>query len=121
MRNGYHIQGRQQARKLPCLRNDLPTEQEIIKIIKELDANKSSCVESISARFCIDSMLSVPEKIRLMVIKSMLTGEIPLDWTKGIILVLPKDGDLLNPSNWRPITQTSIFAKVFRKGYKNIS
>ena len=29
--------------------------------------------------------------------------------------MLPKDGDLLNPSNWRPITQTSIFAKILEK------
>ena len=29
--------------------------------------------------------------------------------------MLAKEGDLLNPSNWRPITQTSIFAKILKK------
>ena len=28
---------------------------------------------------------------------------------------MPKQGDLSGPSNWRPITQTSIFAKTFEK------
>ena len=102
-----------------CFKNDLPTEPEIVGIIKGLDVNKSSCVENISARFCIESMLAVPTKIRLMIVKSMLTGGIPSDWTKGFITVLPKDGDLSNPSNWRPITQTSIFAKILEKVVHN--
>ena len=29
--------------------------------------------------------------------------------------VIPKDGDLSDPSNWRPITQTSVFAKLLEK------
>ena len=32
--------------------DDLPTEQEIIKIIKDLDVNKFSYVGNISAKFC---------------------------------------------------------------------
>ena len=98
-----------------CFLDDLPTEREIVKIIKDIDVNKSSCVDNISSRFCKEAMLSVPGKICHMITKSMVTGLIPVDWTKGIINVLPKDGDLLNPSNWRPITQTSLFAKVLEK------
>ena len=34
---------------------------------------------------------------------------------KSTITVIPKKGKLSNPSNWRPITQTSIFAKILEK------
>ena len=98
-----------------CFTNDLPTVPEIIKVIKGLDFHKSSCVDNISSRFCIESMLAVPEKICKMITKSLLTCVVPAEWTKCTITVLPKDGDLRNPSNWRPITQTSIFSKILEK------
>ena len=98
-----------------CFLDNLPTEHEIVKIIKEIDVNKSSCVENINSKFCKESMLSVPDKVCYMITKSLTTGEIPSDWTAGIINVIPKDGDLLFPSNWRPITQTSMFAKILEK------
>ena len=45
----------------------------------------------------------------------MVTGKILTDWTKGTITVVPKGGDLTDPGNWRPITQTSIFAKFLEE------
>ena len=96
--------------------DNLLTEEEIVKLVKEIDVNKSSCVESLSSKICKVSMLAVPDKVCYMITKSLETpGEIPLDWTKGVINVIPKDGHLLSPSNWRPITQTPIFAKILEK------
>ena len=61
-------------------------------------------------------ILAVPDKVCYIITKSLVTtGEIPMDWTKGVINVITKDGDLLSPSNWRPITQTPIFAKILEK------
>ena len=96
-------------------RDNIPTVPEVIKIIKEIDVNKSSCVENINTRFCKEAMLAVPDKICQMMTKSLLQGVVPIDWTRGMITVLPKEGDLKNPGNWRPISQTSIFAKVLEK------
>ena len=50
-----------------------------------------------------------------MMIKILTQGQVPSDWTRGMITVPPKDGDLKNPGNWRPITQTSVFVKVLEK------
>ena len=36
-------------------------------------------------------------------------------WAMGVVTVIPKSGNLSDPSNWRPITQTPIFAKIFEK------
>ena len=98
-----------------CFMDDMPTVPEILKLIKEIDVHKSSCVEGISARFCKDAMLNMPEQICKICCISFETGLIPASWTRGTINVIPKDGDLSDPANWRPITQTSIFAKLLEK------
>ena len=49
---------------------------------------------------------------------------IPNDWNKGLIVKLPKKGDLQHCDNWRVITVLSVqskilcsFAKQNRRGY----
>ena len=95
--------------------DNLPDLDEIVKLIREIDINKSSCVDKISSKFCKECMISVPHIIWHMMCKSLTTGIIPTDWTTGSINVIPKGGDLSDPGNWRPITQTSIFAKILEK------
>ena len=95
--------------------DNMPTVEEIIKLIREIDINKASCVYKINAKFCKAAMLSVPNVICDMMCKSLRTGMIPKSWTKGTINVIPKGGDLSDPGNWRPITQTSLFAKILEK------
>jgi hypothetical protein len=41
------------------------------------------------------------------------SGEVPLDWLRGIVVPIHKDGDRRLPSNYRPITLLSIAAKVY--------
>ena len=38
---------------------------------------------------------------------------IPADWTKGLIVKLPKKGNLQNANNWRGMTLLSVLCKVF--------
>ena len=98
-----------------CFLNDMPTTPEVLKLIKEIDVSKSSCVDNINTKFCKEAMLSVPDEICRLCCRSFETGKIPNSWTKGVITVIPKDGDLSVPGNWRPITQTSVFAKLIEK------
>ena len=96
--------------------DNMPTLDEINKIIFHIDVTKSSCVPNIiSARFCKDLMLAVPNVVLAICNKTLVTGKIPRNWIKGTITVLPRDGDLTDPGKWRPITQTSIFAKHLEK------
>ena len=41
------------------------------------------------------------------------TNEIPRDWNKGLIIKIPKKGDLQNCDNWRGITLLSMPSKIF--------
>ena len=88
---------------------------QVIQLVKNIDTGKSSCVDNVSTRFCKEAMLSIPDVVCRLCCKSLETGIIPTSWTKGVITVIPKDGDLSDPGNWRPITQTSVFAKLIEK------
>ena len=98
-----------------CFSDDLPTIPEIINLINEIDVYKSSCVKDINTRFCKESMLAIPQVICSLLTKSLTSGVIPKAWVEGMITLIPKDCDLTQPGNWRPITQTSIFAKLLEK------
>ena len=95
--------------------DDMPTFNELVKIIRDIDVSKSSCVQNINSNFCKYLMIAIPDIVLAIYTKSLVTGKIPTDWTKGTITVILNDGDLTDPGNWRQITQTSIFAKVLEK------
>ena len=42
-----------------------------------------------------------------------MTGDIPVDWVNGMIVPIYKDGQRLDPSNYRGITISSCFGKLF--------
>ena len=46
---------------------------------------------------------------------SLHWGIFPRKWAIGYINILPKGGDKTDPSNWRPITQTCVPAKILEK------
>ena len=91
---------------------NMPYVEEVIELIKAIDITKASCVENINAKICKEAMLGIPDVICQIMCKSLTMGKIPSPWTRGVINVIPKGGDLSNPGNWRPITQASIFAKI---------
>ena len=47
--------------------------------------------------------------------QSLSLGIFPRKWAIGFINILPKGGEKTNPSNWRPITQTCLPAKLLEK------
>ena len=63
----------------------MPTIDQVLKLIREIDINKSSCVDKINAKFCKLAMLSIPNEICAVMCKSLKTGTIPASWTRGTI------------------------------------
>ena len=95
--------------------DDLPTIGEVVLHAESIDSSKSSCVEGISTSVCKDLLTYVPGYFLHIFKSSILKGIFPRDWANGLITVIPKTGKASDPANWRPITQTSIFAKIFEK------
>ena len=64
---------------------------------------------------CRDLLLLAPNYFLELYLTSIRSGIFPSKWALGTVTVIPKSGELSDPSNWRPITQTPIFAKFFEK------
>ena len=95
-----------------CL-NERICEKEVLESIKKLKGGKAGGVDGVM----VDMM-----KCSVHVLKSYLvrlfncildTGNFPRTWSESIIVPIYKRGDRTDPDNYRGITITSIFSKVF--------
>ena len=88
---------------------------EILLYEGEIDVSKNCCIEGFTSGICKDLLTLVPNYFVSIFQASLLTTTFPSFWSKGIVKVIPKSGDLSDPSNWRPICQTPLFAKIMEK------
>ena len=75
-----------------------------------------SCIEGIRTSICRDILKVLSPEMVYLISCSIQYGIFRKKWAQGCITVIPKSGKLSDPSNWRPITQTPIFAKVLHRG-----
>jgi len=98
-----------------CINTDQPTKTEIIAAIKNLKNGKSPGQDNLDAElFKADPELSADI---LQPLFSAIWEEeaIPEEWTKGIIIKIPKKGALNDCNNWRGITLLSVPSKILAK------
>ena len=57
----------------------------------------------------------MPDIFVKLIANSLFFGIFPRKWATSTVILLPKKGDLNKPENWRPISQTIYFAKIFEK------
>ena len=57
----------------------------------------------------------IPAKFCHLFANSLYTSKLPESWTGSVVSLLPKEGDKTHPGNWRPISQTILFAKILEK------
>ena len=92
-----------------------PRKEEIIKAIKTLKNRKAPGQDNL----CAELFKTDPEQaadILLPLFKDIWVGkEVPKDWDQGIIIKIPKKGNLQDCSNWRGITLLSIPSKILAK------
>ena len=91
------------------------TIDEVKKLISDIDITKDSCVDGVNASILKAAFTVRPNALLHLFNKSLCMGIFPRNWAVGYINVLPKGGDKTNPSNWRPITQTCLPAKMLEK------
>ena len=94
---------------------NLPTKTEIIEAIQSLKNGKSPGADNLNAElFKVDPELSANILLPLYT-KIWVEGKIPSDWTKGVIVKVPKKGALSDCNNWGGITLLSVPSKIFCK------
>ena len=89
--------------------------KEVSDLIKGIDVYKDSCIEGISSFILKEGFGSLPKQLQYLFNVSFEESVVPREWAKGYINILPKGGNLKDPSNWRPITQTLLPAKLLEK------
>ena len=86
---------------------------EVQKAIKMMKNNKAPGMDIISAEVLKEGGDEVSRWILRICNKIMDTKEVPTDLRNGIIVKLPKKGDLTDLNNWRGLTLLSVPGKVF--------
>ena len=91
------------------------TQDEIKRTLKDLKNNKATGTDNIAAEVLkadVDVTACEMEKLFRVVWD---TEEVPEEWKEGLIVKLPKKGDLTTCGNWRGLTLMSVPAKCLGK------
>ena len=88
---------------------------DIRRHVDDIDMNMSSCIDGVNMNICKVLFTEFAEKWLSIFANSIFTGIFPTKWARLTVTLLPKSGDLTNPVNWRPISQTNIFSKLLEK------
>ena len=88
---------------------------EIIKLCKEININKSSCVDNRSSEILRDAFLAIPEVIKDLFNLSFELSEVPNSWKLAKVTPLPKAGNSSDVSNLRPISLLPLPSKMIEK------
>ena len=91
------------------------TRKEVLDFVKGIDVSKDSCIEGVSTIVLKETFNALTDQLRYLFNISFEESKCPRAWAKGYINILPKGGKLNDPSNWRPITQTLLPAKMLEK------
>ena len=90
-----------------------PTFYEVECAIKSLKTGKAAGIDSIHAEMLKADLLTSTEVLTGLFQSIWNAEKIPYDWTKGLIVKIPKKGNLQKCDSWRGITLLSIPSKVF--------
>ena len=84
-------------------------------IIKDLDKHKSSGIEGIRCDILISALQCLLDQFTHLCQVSVDTGIFPRKWGDALVKPIPKDGDLSDVRNWRPISLLPVTSKILEK------
>ena len=87
----------------------------IIKIVKDIDINKGSGIDFIPTFILKDVFEEIPQQLTYLFNQSLALGIFPETWAIATITPVPKTGNLLLSTNWRPISIIPLIGKLLEK------
>ena len=88
---------------------------EVIKLCREININKSSCIEYLSSEILRDAFMAIPEIIMELFNLSFELSEVPHEWKIAKVTLLPKSGNSKGVCNLRPISLLPLPSKMIEK------
>lgn len=92
---------------------------EFFKAIEGMTDGKAPGHEGIPAEFFFKCWKFIGDEFTDMIIQALDRGEFHQGITKGVITLIPKEGDLLDLNYWRPITLLTVMYNFFCQSYAN--
>jgi hypothetical protein len=89
------------------------TTSKILNILEDVPWNKAAGKSGVCYDLLKAADLSVISSISLWFRIIFCAGQVPLSWTRSIIVPVPKKGNLNEIKNYRPISLTESFRKIF--------
>lgn len=81
-----------------------PDEPELLKALKKMAAGKSPGPDGVITEFYVKFWPILGAEFTTMIRDAITTGALPAGTNQGLMVLLPKEGDLELLTNWRPIT-----------------
>ena len=88
------------------------TSKDIEKIISKLNVNKSAGPDGLHPRVLRETAGSIAIPLQIIFKKSLQQEQLPTAWKRATITPIFKKGNRKDPSNYRPVSLTSICCKV---------
>ena len=86
--------------------------QEVKEIMKDLDVNKAQGPDGVSNWIMKECSEQLAEVIHNTIICSFKEGKVPIDWKRANIVPVYKGGNKEETLNYRPVSLTSVVAKI---------
>ena len=95
---------------------DFITEEEVKKLVKNIDLSKSSAVGDLSTRLLRDAWKVLTLELTYIYNTCLDTGKFPKKWGIGVVTPIPKtSAKSTNAKDWRPITQIALPGKLLER------
>ena len=88
---------------------------EINKLCKEININKSSSINHLSSEIIRDAFMAIPSKVVELFNSSFNLGEIPEEWKIAKVTPLPIAGNSKDVRNLRPVSILHLPSKLIQK------
>ena len=88
---------------------------EVYDLLRDLDSHKACGLNLLPARLLKEGAEEISYSLSKIFNLSLTKGALPQDWTSAHVVPVHKKNDKSNPSNYRPISLTSIIIKVLEK------
>ena len=88
---------------------------EVIKLLKEIDTGKASTVPNLASKILKPALISLVEQLTFIFNMCFRQGTFPKSWKIATVIPLPKEGDLSQCTNFRPISLLPLPSKVLEQ------
>ena len=93
----------------------LCTESEVFNLLATLNTTTANSPDGISARMLKSVAASITLSLTKLFNMSLMTGCIPTQWKKSMVVPIPKNSNTSSPTNYRPISLLPIVSKLLER------